>query len=184
METYFNCDYCNKNGINFNYSSYVMEWYRNRSDSKYFCSKECLNHYENKKVCHKCHYDKNLKKPEDEIFVLCTEYPYNSSCYDNYMSNKYGTIIRCIFCEHQFTEISDAKKRIGEYGIVYYCNRCYKIYKDIVININNDTLDNECVFCCKYLNYNNNTLEISKKVHGRLLCENCYLGYKKLALDE
>lgn len=184
METDLNCNYCNINKKKFEYSSYIMEWYRNKNNSKYFCSKECLNHYENERVCYICHYDKNLKKPENEMYVLCTKYPYNNSCYDNYMNNKYGPVIRCIFCEHQFLEIADAKKRTGEYGIVYYCDRCYKIYKDIVINKNNENVYNECVFCCKCLNYNNNTLEISKKVHGKLLCENCYLGYKKMALDE
>jgi hypothetical protein len=177
METQFKCDYCNINEKKFEYSSYVTGWYRNKSDSKYFCSKECLDHYENELVCYKCHYSRDLKKPESEIYVLCTKYPYNSSCYDNYMENKYGSIIRCIFCKHQFSDTISAKKRVGEYGVVYYCDRCHNIYKNIVINTNSEILDNECIFCC-------NILEISKKVNGRILCENCYLGYKKLALDE
>ena len=84
MDTYFKCDYCNINEKKFEYSSYVMRWYCNRSYSKYFCSKKCLDNYENEWVWHLRHYSKDLKKPESDIYVSCTKYPYNSSLWQLY----------------------------------------------------------------------------------------------------
>ena len=166
------CDYCNQNEKKSEYHSQTLTYYRNKaSDNYYFCSNDCKNRFNNEKKCNNCNFHSDLMQPPGETFVLCTNYPFEKSCYEKYMFNKYG---QCSFCKQQ----PQNELKINETTTINYCNKCCEIYKNIVLTLDyeieqtlND-IDNNCVFC----NQDN-----VKNIKGFTICDECVNNYKLLA---
>jgi hypothetical protein len=88
------CDYCKRNEKKYEYSSQTLTYYRNKASSNhYFCSDKCKNAFNNEKRCKHCGYHSDLVQPLGETFVLCTNYPFDKSCYQKYMREKINMVI-------------------------------------------------------------------------------------------
>lgn len=127
-----------------------------------------------------CGYHSDLKQPLGESFVLCTDYPYEKSCYQKYMSEKCGIKMDCDFCGG-YTE---TKLEISETESLFYCNDCYEKIKTITFALDSKSkkLDNECVLCHRE-EYSHRD-EHFKNIHGFTVCNECVDKYKLFIMGD
>jgi hypothetical protein len=177
------CDYCKQNEKKYEYNSQTLTYYRNKvSSNYYFCSANCKDAFKNEKRCNDCGYHSDLVQPSGETFVLCTDYPYDKSCYQKYMreKNKYGNSNYCAFCERNL-EVK-GKLIVNDKITIHYCEECLEIYRNIVLTLdyepretsNSSDQCGECVFCTGESD--------CKNIHGSILCDKCVDIYKLMVL--
>ena len=164
------CDYCNTNNKLPDFYIQTPSYYRNKSSGHFFfCSNDCKTKYKNEKVCKYCGYDQDLKKPEGENFMLCTDYAFQESCYDKYIRENSPPESHCSFCNR----FIDKEKLYCKKDI---CSDCFEVYKNIVLLNECENHNNDCVFCEK-----SNCNHIF--VNGYSLCNECFCVYKNLVLE-
>lgn len=168
------CDTCHINKKDSHFFLQTTTFYRNKAEQYlFFCSFECLNYYENTMMCKKCHYADNLLPVHtgNESFLLCTDNPYDISCYDEY----YGkTKIPCIFCNYKMIEPENiiSIDYDNEYSM---CSECYYVYSCFLENYFLTEFGDNCAFCCSV---KHKTFVFNEKKIN--LCQNCSLLLLKI----
>jgi hypothetical protein len=186
------CDYCKEKDAIVDYYLQTPSYYRNCSSGHYFmCSQECYDNYRIHKTCHKCRYGEDLIFIPEQNYSLCDNYPCDISCYDKEVKYKQfcsdNTAI-CSFCEirtdppDKYRSANYKVKRIDEDILLNVCNRCNKIYEDIVM-WDYDKLypiEHCCIFCKTTDGIDSmHTIERYDET-CIFLCDKCHTNYKYL----
>ena len=176
------CDYCKEKDSIVDYYVQTPSYYRNKSSRHCFmCSQECYNNFCKYNTCNRCGYAENLIFIPEENYSLCTNYPFNISCYDKLIKLNHfddETAI-CSFCkiraEFDWKEIDDDIS-------VNICHNCDEIYKEIVLwsyQYNSSDFHNCCVFC-KTTDLNMHKINRYNEDYTIIMCESCHTNYKYL----
>ena len=169
-----NCHYCKTSKKSIEYRAGAQTAYSRSHSTNYyfFCSESCKTIYKNKFICRKCGYDEDLIQPEGEEFVLCTDYPYELSCYEKYLREKHPELV-CSFCD------STKESPLPCRGKFYYCHDCFHKIEQL-----KGTIDKESVcFICDRESSDDDLSDLTV-VNDKTICLTCLEKYRKFILIE
>jgi len=159
------CHYCKTSKKLIEFRAWAQDaYYRNLCTINYFfCSESCKTIYEKKFKCRKCGYNQDLIQPDGEDFMLCTDYPYELSCYEKYLREKHPELI-CSFCDSIKESPLHCKDEI------YYCDDCFDKIEQL-----KETIDKESV--CFICDSDSRDLTV---INDKPICLSCLEKYRKV----